>query len=218
LAILLTVLLGATAAIASGAVGVRTTPDESWVGSQYGWTASPPARCKPRADVCSSEDGGATWHGIFNGGSFIFGVVRTSATAGVVSTGKQVSARFWTRDGGRHWYRTARIGPEFQGSGKYLFWIDFGPTLHRVMPWPPRGKATCRGAWADAAFETTPARGVNVCSGAAVEAGMRSVDAVTLEEEARHPGETFPVASSPASQAPPCRACCCTARDGLGGR
>jgi hypothetical protein len=169
--------LGATVALAA-----RALPGESWVGSQYGWTADPPARCTPRRDVCATEDGGVSWHGIFNGGTFVFGVVRTSQAAGVVSTGRQASARFWTRDNGRHWYWTSRIGPEFMGSGRYLFWIDFGPALYRVTPWPPRGKASCAGVWTGAAFDTEGAKGGNVCSGPAVEAGMRAVRAVRLKQ------------------------------------
>jgi hypothetical protein len=132
--------------------------------------------------VCATENGGATWRGIFNGGTFIFGVVRTSRTAGVVSTGRQASARFWTRDNGHHWYRSSRIGREFQGSGDYLFWTDLSATLHRVKPWPPTGTAKCRGFWTAAAFDTEPAKGGNVCSGPAVDARMRSSAAVTLEE------------------------------------
>lgn len=170
------------AVVALAASGARLTPDESWADSQHGWTAHPPARCKPRRDVCATEDGGATWRGIFNGGTFIFGVVRTSRTAGVVSTGRQASARFWTRDNGRHWYRTKKIGPEFIGSGKYLFWIDFGPALYRVTPWPPRLEPSCRGVWTVAAFETEAAKGGNVCSGPAVDAGMKAVRAVRLEQ------------------------------------
>lgn len=174
------VLAGLAAAVSFGA---QAGPDESWVGSQYGWTANPPSRCKPHFDVCATEDGGATWHGVFSGGTFIFGLVRTSRTAGVVSTGRQASARFWTRDNGRHWYLTKNVGPEFQGSGAYLFWIDFGPTLHRVRPWPPVGKARCKGGWAAGAFvDPAPTRGANVCSGPAVEVGMKAVSAVTLEE------------------------------------
>lgn len=170
------------ASLTAVALGARMIPGESWVGSQYGWTASPPSSCKPRRDVCSTEDGGSTWHGIFNGGTFVFGVVRTSQRAGIVSTGRQASARFWTRDNGRHWYRTQKVGPEFQGSGRYLFWIDFGPTLYRVRPWPPVGKARCKGVWTADAFGTAPVKGGNVCGGPAVEAGMKAVSVVTLEE------------------------------------
>jgi hypothetical protein len=177
------IAVGTVAALgAAAALGARALPGESWVGSQYGWTTDPPERCKPRRDVCATEDGGASWHGIFNGGTFVFGVVRTSRTAGAVSTGRQVAERFWTRDNGRHWYRTRKIGPEFQGSGTYLFWIDFGPTLYRVNPWPPGAKARCRGAWTAAAFDTKAVKGGNVCSGAPVDAGMRSSAVVRLEE------------------------------------
>jgi len=177
------VVLGCIAAAAgsvAAALAANALTDESWFGSRYGWTASPPSSCKPRRDVCSTENGGSSWHGIFNGGTFVFGVVRTSQSAGVVSTGRQASTRFWTRDNGRHWYRSSRIGPEFQGSGSYLFWIDNGATLHQVLPWPPTGRARCRGTWSGAAFVASPGR--NVCNGPAVEAGMRSSVAVTIEE------------------------------------
>jgi hypothetical protein len=181
--------------------GARALPGESWAGSQYGWTSDPPARCKPRLDVCATEDGGSTWHGIFRGGTFVFGVVRTSKTAGVVSTGRQVSARFWTRDNGRHWYLTRKVGREFQGNGAYLFSIDFGPTLYRIRPWPPTARARCKGGWTGGAFDTVPAKGGNVCSGPAVEAGMKAVAAVTLEEGklaglANVPGGTIATVSS----------------------
>jgi hypothetical protein len=180
--VLTVLLLLAIAAVALGGVGAQATPGESWADSQRGWTASPPARCKPRRDVCATEDGGATWRGIFNGGTFVFGVVRTSRAAGVVSTGRQVSARFWTRDNGKHWYLTRRVGPEFQGSGAYLFSIDFGPRLTRIRPWPPAAKARCRGVWTGGAFDTAPVNGGNVCSGPAIEAGMKATTVVTLEE------------------------------------
>jgi hypothetical protein len=172
-------LAGLCAAVALGA---RALPGESWASSQFGWTADPPLRCKPRLDVCATEDGGASWHGIFRGGTFVFGVVRTSRTAGVVSTGRQVSARFWTRDNGLHWYLTRRVGPEFQGSGGYLFSIDFGPKLTRIRPWPPVAKARCKAVWTGGAFGTAPVKGGNVCSGPAVEAGMKATTVVTLEE------------------------------------
>jgi hypothetical protein len=183
-------------------------PEESWVGSQYGWTAVPPPACKPARNVCSTEDGGRSWHGIFDGGTFVFGVVRTSASAGVVSTGRQLSARFWTRDNGRHWYRTRRIGPEFQGSGKYLFWISFSRTLYQVRPWPPRGRALCRGVWAASAFSPVAAKGGNVCSGRAVEAGMRATGVATLDQGtfaalANVPGGIIATIDSAGTTAPP---------------
>ncbi len=165
------------------AVEAWASPGESWVDSQYGWTSNEVPGCGPGDVVCATENGGASWHEIFESGGFIFGVVRTSRTAGVVTTGRQVSARFWTRDNGRHWFRTRRIGPEFQGSGRYLFWISIGgPKLHQVRPWPPRGRARCDGVWTDAAFETVPVTGGNVCSDPAVEAGMRSSVVATLQQ------------------------------------
>jgi hypothetical protein len=161
----------------------NSAPEESWADSQFGWTTKATRQsCKPFKDVCSTEDGGATWHGIFNGGTFVFGVVRTSATAGLVSTGRQESAQFWTRDNGRHWYQTKAIRGDFRGSGKYLFWIDNKNDLYQVRPWPPRGRAVCKGVWATSAFSTRPERRGNICNGALVEAGMRADIVATLEQ------------------------------------
>ena len=163
------------AAVVPLAFSAGTASTESWIGAQYGWTARPAADCRPMRAVCSTENGGATWHGIFNGGSIVFGVARTSPTAGVVSTGNQQSVRFWTRDNGRHWYRSSQIGREFQGSDSYLFWHNVDGLLRQVRPWPPRGVARCRGVWTNSAFSTRRVRGGNVCSGPAVDAGSRSV-------------------------------------------
>ena len=163
--------------------GAGAGPDESWADAQYAWTTKATRQvCKPFRDVCATENGGATWHGIFNGGTFVFGVVRTSRNAGVVSTGRQKSAQFWTRDNGKHWYETREIGAEFQGSGNYLFWIDFTRVLRQVRPWPPRGTASCSGAWVRNAFETRPSSGGNICSRPPVEAGMRAVVVARLDE------------------------------------
>jgi hypothetical protein len=115
-------------------------------------------------------------------GTFVFGVVRTSATAGVVSTGRQESAQFWTRDNGRHWYETKAIRGDFQGSGKYLFWIDFKSVLYQVRPWPPRSRAICKGVWVSRAFSTSQQRNGNICSGAPVEAGMHADVVAKLED------------------------------------
>ena len=157
-------------------------PGESWADSQFGWTTSVPESCKPLRDVCATDDGGKTWHGIFNGGTFVFGVVRTSPKAGTVSTGRLESDQFWTRDNGRHWYRTGAIRGDFQGSGRYPFWIDYTNVLYQVRPWPPRGRAICKGIWVTSAFSTKPAPKGNICSGPPVEAGMHDDVVATLED------------------------------------
>jgi hypothetical protein len=156
--------------------------DESWHDSQYGWTSAAPSSCKPLKDVCATEDGGATWHGIFNGGTFLFGLVRTSSTAGVVATGRTESDRFWTRDNGRHWYRTEVVRGDFQGSGRYLFLIDYTNVLRQVRPWPPRGRAICKGIWVNRAYSTKPTPRGNICSGAPMEAGMHAATVTTLRD------------------------------------
>src|SRR5437868_12897294 len=52
----------------------------SWVDTLHGWALSSDGiTCAPRADLCATNDGGATWQGIFNGAVDQF--VRTSVRA-----------------------------------------------------------------------------------------------------------------------------------------
>ena len=141
----------------------------SWPDALHGWAlASDGIACMPRADLCATDDGGATWRGIFNGAIKQF--VRTSARAGVVSFAD--GRAFWTRDGARHWYRTNRIFGRITGSGAYLF-ATSDADLYRVAPWPPRRRTRCR-AWRVAAGDASSSHGfrTTICAGAAVEAGM----------------------------------------------
>ena len=66
----------------------------SWADAQHGWAPNPDYQgllCKRAwpatgdSRLCSTEDGGRTWSMIFAGGNYIFGVVRTSAQAGIVA-------------------------------------------------------------------------------------------------------------------------------------
>jgi hypothetical protein len=191
-------VLAALVALASTSVALALPADVSrpvsvygWADAQHGWSSNPPA-CRPAADLCATEDGGRTWHGIFNGGTFIFANVRTSTRAGFVSTGRTESTEFWTRDNGRHWYRTGQVRGFARGSGRYLFWSEYrevGGVLHQVTPWPPREPVRCL-KWARGAFGepygTRPSGPFSVCAGGPREAGMHSREVFRLP-----PGQNF---------------------------
>jgi hypothetical protein len=138
----------------------------SWADNNHGWVV-----CRESV-VCASDDGGRTWHDIFTGGNFVFARVRTSATAGVVSTGRTVAATFWTRNGGARWYELPDVPvPEFTnppeseagrplvlgGRGESLFWHRADRTLRRLTPWPPPADPPCRA-------ESWPGKGTCVLS------------------------------------------------------
>jgi hypothetical protein len=96
--------------------------------------------------VWATENGGRTWRRIH--ASPAERVVRTSATAGLISIGRAPSAcncrtrQLWTRDGGRTWRPAGNVGPSFAGRGsRMIAWRD--GTVFRV-PWPPRGSGALR--------------------------------------------------------------------------
>lgn len=93
-------------------------------------SAAPKARwetCGQRA-VCATEDGGRHWRKVFEvpgsiavEGKQILGYLRWSATAGVVSVNfasalSDSHFEFWTRDGGKHWWRTDVFDLGFGGT------------------------------------------------------------------------------------------------------
>jgi photosystem II stability/assembly factor-like uncharacterized protein len=151
-----------------------------WADAQHGWESG-------GGDLSATENGGRTWHSIFRGGTFIFAAVRTSARAGFVSTGRTESAEFWTRDNGRHWYRTEQVRGFPQGSGRYLFWhqhrSELGGVVYQVTPWPPTEPVRCAG-WARGAFDepygAKPSGPFSVCAGLPREAGMQSREVFRL--------------------------------------
>ena len=143
----------------------------SWADADHGWSLyTSDLGCRPRADLCATDDGGATWHGIFNGSVSEF--ERTSATAGVVSVGGDTV--FWTRDAGRRWYRTTKVFGHYAGHGKLLF-ATSDTDLYQVGPWPPKRPVRCHGVWRAAARDdgTAGTARSSVCSGAAADAGLR---------------------------------------------
>jgi len=171
------VLAAFTAALLLAASG-------SWVDSQHGWDAR--TGCRPFGYLCSTENGGRTWHGIYVGG-LIANYVRTSVTAGVVADTD--SGTFWTRDNGRHWYRTTRLGDQYAlwRADSQRFFIANGSRISLVAGWPPHGRARCRGHWSANTGGYPPGTGHgrlarNVCIGAAVNLDLRVLKVVTLDD------------------------------------
>jgi hypothetical protein len=125
---------GAAGAFAAGAPSVSWAPQSG--GHRYGWAAEPIVygdeyhrkwRCTPKAHrgdqhsfLCATDDGAKHWRPVFDtdsswraGGpdSSVLDVLRWSPRAGVVSIDASGTnfighQEFWTRDGGRHWWRT----------------------------------------------------------------------------------------------------------------
>jgi hypothetical protein len=129
----LVALGGIAGALAAGAPGVSWAPQAG--GHKYGWATEPVVsdarhrnwRCTPKARrgdqhsfLCATDDGGKHWRPVFDrDSSWRFGNLRSSALdvlrwsprAGVVSidaSGPDSNGHleFWTRDAGRHWWRT----------------------------------------------------------------------------------------------------------------
>lgn len=165
----------------------------SWADAEHGWAlASEGIDCRPRADLCATENGGATWRGIFRGQVQDF--ERTSVRAGVVSVGDDV---FWTRDSARHWYRTHKIFGHFAGRGGLLF-ATSDSDLYRVTPWPPRGRVRCRVVSRRAAGDSRATRAgrAGVCTGTGADSAMRArlvatVQGSSIGDLASVPGGVF---------------------------
>ena len=164
------------------AAAVLVAASGSWVDSDHGWDARPD--CHPFGYVCSTENGGRTWHGIYVGG-LIGNFVRTSVTAGAV--GDQEAGTLWTRDNGRHWYRTTRLGSPYAlwRADPGRFYAGAGNAIRLVEGWPFRGRARCRGHWSANTGGYPPGTGHgrlprNVCIGAAVNARLRLRKVVDL--------------------------------------
>jgi hypothetical protein len=193
------------------AIGAAQEPEKrvSWsdASQRFGWIvveSGPPAFAgDPERDpscrgaragawmyVCSTEDGGRTWHSVFQAGNglmYVLGYTRTSRNAGVVSIGREDMPRtlrngvFWTVDNGRHWFETTRIGRSFEGRDARLFWNDrSGRRLYQVHPWPPTRSPRCRGFFAWHPQDQRRRKDGSVCVGARENAGMRSKLVATI--------------------------------------
>ena len=74
---------------------------------------------------------------------------------------------FWTRDNGKHWYETTKIGARVENSAGLLLWHDQGGRAYEVKAMAAeRPRSTCPGFFA-LARATTSGRAAdgNVCVG-----------------------------------------------------
>jgi hypothetical protein len=125
-----------TAAASRPATAASTLPEyRSWADTEHGWES--------REDgVYATENAGSTWERLR--AWYATRVLRTSATAGVISVGEPAPAcdcatqQLWTIDGGRTWRVAKDIGSHFAGSGDELFWWNDN-ALYQVSPWPAQG-------------------------------------------------------------------------------
>ena len=89
-------------------------PRISWADAKhrFGWVVSGPQRrycARGRTVLCATEDGGKHWHVALRYPNNMFGYLRWSRKAGVVSIGAYGHWELWTRDGGRHWWGTSAL-------------------------------------------------------------------------------------------------------------
>jgi len=191
------VLAGLLAAAGSGAA-TKPTPfpgTASWADARHGWAPDEGYGVCPRAweafgdsHLCSTEDGGRTWRMIFVGGNYIFNHERTSAQAGIVSTGAWGHYEYWTRDNGKHWYGVTLDGlgqskiPRFAGRGDRLYYAGWdSDTVYQLTPWPPQAPASCAAGWSRSIVEEEPDPAGNVCLDPVVDTGTHSVPVVMVD-------------------------------------
>jgi hypothetical protein len=176
---------GTTMDVADLSVG--KAPRISWADAKhrYGWvTSESPQRryCSRDGNVlCATDDGGKHWRAIFRGGNYIFGYLRWSKNAGVLSAGAYSHGELWTRDGGRHWWGTHAFwlganadlatgfgpGPGFsvarERGRRQLRYAYAQQWPYRVLGWVPTRPLKCAGEWARWGGETIGPR--NICGG-----------------------------------------------------
>jgi hypothetical protein len=136
--------LAAAGALAASGAAAPGFDLQSWSDFDHAWGSA-------GGTLYATSDAGRSWHPVFSGGTQIFRVERTSATAGIVVTGNPQPVTFWTRDAGRHWFRGTEAFATAVGHGEQLFTSN-GSALEQLKPWPPRGTVRCRGAWWGSAF------------------------------------------------------------------
>lgn len=160
------VLVGAPATSVATAPTVSWAPQSG--GHRYGWASEPIVsgaehhrtwRCTPRtyrgdqhSFLCATNDGGKHWRQVFGrdsswrlGGprSSVLDVLRWSPRAGVVSIDVSGSdsighLEFWTRDGGRHWWRTAVFNA---GASPFCDWNVSSGECTRSVDFARKGRS-----------------------------------------------------------------------------
>jgi hypothetical protein len=151
--------IAAAAAILAGPGAAAPGFDlQSWSDFDHAWAST-------GGVLYATSDAGKSWRPVFSGGTQIFRVERTSVLAGIVVTGDPNPVTFWTRDGGRHWFRGTEAFATAVGHGGQLFTASAG-TLQQLRPWPPKASPRCRGPWWGTAFGpgTGSAATRNICS------------------------------------------------------
>jgi hypothetical protein len=108
--------------------------------TQVSWATPKDAWETRAAGVFATENGGHSWHQIYQG--VALSILRVSATAGVIETGAApgpcmcTTRKLWTNDDGATWHATGAIGTTFAGSGSSLYWWQ-GGNLRVIDPFPP---------------------------------------------------------------------------------
>ncbi|MFN2466713.1 MAG: hypothetical protein ABR521_01065 [Gaiellaceae bacterium] len=126
---------------------------ESWYDADHGW------RVVRGRQLYGTADGGATWTKLVDyrgcsDGCGISEIVRTSPRHGLHHDLDTFPLAYATSDGGRHWvelFSTVQgAGSPVAGSGRWLYAVQGHPNtyhdpplaLHRLQPWPLRGRRT----------------------------------------------------------------------------
>ena len=194
-----TVGTGVAVALLFGLAGSQAGAG-SWADPLHRWGACPKgATTYSGSSLCATEDGGRTWRPIFYGGNYTSTVVRTSIDAGIISSGAYGHGEWWTRDNGGHWYPTDVMhvppppggfdgfdsqSPMAAAEGGRLYWGAYPhQTIYEVEGWPPTGEVACAGQWGDSFRGQVDGRR-NICFGPAVDAGMRSVPVISVDDAA----------------------------------
>lgn len=146
-------------------------PRISWADTKhrFGWVVSGPRQrryCgRGRTVLCATEDGGKHWRVVLRYPNNMFGYLRWSKKAGVVSIGAYGHGELWTRDGGRHWWGTSALqlggyesyggfgaGPRFfvarGADGRRQLRYAYAPRWpYRVVGSFPTRPLECAGQW-----------------------------------------------------------------------
>jgi hypothetical protein len=127
-----------------------------WIDAGHAWRFTSGIRLQGQnfPGFVRTSDGGRSWQNAYietdygnsrEAGSACCRGTFTGSLTGFVSvsdcTDYSAACGKWTRDGGRHWYRTRRIG-SLAGGWNHLLLYAVGKYLYRVTPLPPRGDAT----------------------------------------------------------------------------